>query len=191
MPSAEFDLGYLETAVELLESYLLSKETYWKLSASSPPGEPGYPTLTLGALLLSEARIQARRLSSSQNQQRLALEKEIDRIRMKWRTAWGNKAREGFRSRLDLWRNFLEEFRHDPQENYDRYRYEVNRRVMLELLDAEAIDIPTSQQQMLTGLDRILAGLMVPGDFIWDEQLAVGFPPERFPYLYRALRGSL
>jgi hypothetical protein len=189
MPSAEFDLGYLETAVELLESYLLSKESYWKLSASSPPGEPGYPTLTLGALLLSEARIQAHRLTSSQNQQRLALEKEIDRIRMKWRTAWGKKAREGFRSRLDLWRNFLEEFRHDPQENYDRYRYEVNRRVMLELLDAEAIDIPTSQRQMLTGLDRILEGLMVPGDFIWDEQLAVGFPPERYPYLYRALRG--
>jgi hypothetical protein len=117
------------------------------------------------------------------------LEKEIDRIRMKWRTAWGHKARQGFRSRLDLWRNFLEEFRHDPQGNYDRYRYEVNRRVMLELLDGEAIDIPISQQQMLTGLDRILAGLMVPGDFVWDEQLASGFSPERYPFLYRALRG--
>jgi len=189
MSSAEYDLGYLDAAIELLESYLLSKEIYWKLNASSPPGEPGYPTLTLGALLLSEARIQARRLTSSQNQQRLALEKEIDRMRMKWRTAWGNKAREEFRSRLELWTNFLEEFRHDPQGNYDRYRYEVSRRVMLQLLEGEAIDIPISQQQMLTGLDRILAGLMVPGDFIWDEQLAVGFPPDRYPYLYSALRG--
>ncbi|MBE9474492.1 MAG: hypothetical protein IMY85_06340 [Chloroflexi bacterium] len=189
MPSAEFDLGYLETAVELLESYLLSKESYWKLNASSPSGEPGYPTLTLGALLLAEARIQARRLTSSQNQQKLVLEKEINRIRMKWRTAWGNKAREEFRSRLDLWRNFLEEFRHDPQDNYDRYRYEVSRRVMLQLLEGEAIDIPISQQQMLSGLDRILKGLMVPGDFVWDEQLAPGFPPENYSYLHSALKG--
>ena len=189
MPSAEYDLGYLETAVELLESYLLSKDSYWKLSASSPPGEPGYPTLTLGALLLAEARIQTRRLTSSQNQRKLALEKELDRVRLKWRTAWGNKAREDFRSRLDLWGNFLEEFRHDPQENYDRYRYEVSRRVMLHLLEGEATDIPLSQRQMLTGLDRVLTGLMVLGDFIWDEQLAPGFPPESYPYLYSALRG--
>jgi len=188
MPSADYDLGYLETAIELLESYLLSKEIYWKLNASSPPGEPGYPMLTLGSLLLAEARIQATRLTSSQDQRRLAVEKEIDRLREKWRTAWGNKSREEFRSRLDLWRNFIEEFRHDPQGNYDRYRYEVNRRVMLQLLEGEAIEIPISQHQLLTGLDRILKGIMVTGDFVWDKQLVAGFPPENYPYLYCVLK---
>ena len=59
---------------------------------------------------------------------------------------------------------------------------------MLNLLLQEADDIPAAQKQMLAGLDRILGGLMVPGDFIWDEALAAGFPPEEHPYLYLRLR---
>lgn len=188
MPSVEYDLGYLESAVVLLERYLLSKEIYWKLKANSPPGDPSYPSLTLGSLLLSRARIQHRRLTGKQRIRKNSVEKELDRIRMKWRTAWGNKAREEFRSRLDLWRNFVEEFRHDPQEHYDRYAYEVNRRVMLHLLEGEANDIPNSQREMLNGLDRILNGLMIPGEFVWDAQLEPGFAPETYPYLYRAFK---
>ncbi len=188
MPSAEYDLGYLESAVDLLERYLLSKEVYWKLNASSPPGDPSFPSLTLGGVLLSRARIQARKLSASQRARKNSVENELNHNRVKWRSAWGNKAKEEFRSRLDLWRNFVEEFRLDPSENYDRYSYEVSRRVMLQLLEKDAIDIPISQQQMLTGLDRILSGLMIPGDFVWDAELAPGFPPESYPYLYRVLR---
>ncbi len=189
MPSTEYDLGYLETAVELLEDYLLAKDIYWKLNARSPSGEPGYPALTLGGLLLAEARVKARRLTSTQNHRKSRLIIEVDRIRMKWRTAWGNRAKDEFRSRLNLWSNFLEEFRQDPQGNYDRYGYEVSRRVMLQLLEPDATDIPISQQQMLAGLDRILGVLMVPGDFIWDEQLVAGFPSDSYPYLHRTLKG--
>ena len=188
MPSYEYDAGYLEVAVELLEDYLLSKEVYWKLNASAPADEPGYPALTLGALLLAEARLQARQLTAVQDQRFSRLQLEIERIRSKWRTAWGNKAKEEYRSRLDLWGNYLEEFRRDPQGNFDRYRYEVSRRVMLEFLAADAADIPSIQRELLAGLDRILTGMMVPGKFIWDEELASGFPSEGFPYLYRSLR---
>ncbi len=188
MPSAEYDLGYLETAVDLLEDYLLAKEIYWKMNASSPPGEPSYPALTLGGLLLAEARIQARQLTSRQNQRKSRLINKIDRIRLKWRTAWGNKAKEEFRSRLILWGNYLEEFRRDPDGNYDRYDYEVSRRVMLYLLAREASEIPVEQQQMVVGLDNILKGLMIPGDFIWDGQLAAGFPQGSYPYLYLKLK---
>lgn len=188
MPSFDYDAGYLEAAVGLLEDYLLAKDTYWKLNTSSPAGEPGYPTLTLGTLQLVEARLQARQLSAEQDQIFSRLQLDIERIRSKWRTAWGNKAKEEFRSRLDLWRNYLEDFRRDPQGNFDRYRYEVSRRVMLKFLAADAADIPISQRELLAGLDRILEGMMVPGEFIWDEELASGFPPESFPYLYRSLR---
>jgi hypothetical protein len=188
MPSVEYDSGYLESAVELLEDYLLAKDVYWKLNARSPAGEPGYPTLTLGSLLLVEVRLQARQLTAEQNQRFTRLHKEIERIRSKWRTAWGNKAREEYRSRLDLWGNYLEDFRRDPQGNFDRYRYEVSRRVMLKFLAADATDIPISQRELLAGLDRVLEGMMVPGQFIWDEELAPGFPSEGFPYLYLSLR---
>jgi hypothetical protein len=188
VPSVEYDLGYLETAVDLLENYLLANEIYWKLNANSPPGEPGYPALTLGGLLLAEARIQNRDLTSRQNQRKSRLIDQLNRIKMKWRTAWGNKAKEEFRSRLNLWGNYLEEFRQDPKGNFDRFGYEVSRRVMLQLLAREASNIPIEQQQMLAGLDRILAGLMVPGDFIWEDQLAAGFPPDSYPYLYLNLK---
>lgn len=188
MPSAEYDLGYLETAADLLESYLLSKEIYWKMIASSPPGEPGYPSLTLGALLLALKRIQSRPLSSSQDMRKSKVENKIHQHQVKWRSAWGNKAHEEHRSRLDLWGNYLEDFRLDPEGNFDRFRYEVSRRVMLDLLAREADEIPDTQVQMLAGLDRVLEGLMVPGDFVWDESLEAGFSAEDYPYLYLNLR---
>jgi hypothetical protein len=188
MASADYDLGYLEAAVELLEKYLLSKEIYWKMNASSPPGEPGYPGLTIGAILLSQLRAASWNLNSRQEDRRFRVDSRIHQIRIKWRTAWSTKAGEEFRSRLDLWRNYLEEFRQDPEGNYDRYPYEVGRRVMLQLLSREAEGIPAAQEQMLSGLDRILEGVMLPGVFVWDVALESGFSLEDFPYLYFHLK---
>jgi hypothetical protein len=188
MASADYDLGYLEAAAELLEKYLLSKEIYWKINASSPPGEPGYPSLTLGAILLSQQRAASWHLTAHQEDRRFRVDNRIHQTHMKWRTAWSSKAREEFRSRLELWRNYLEEFRQDPDGNYDRYPYEVSRRVMLQLLSREAVDIPRAQEQMLSGLDRILEGVMLPGVFVWDEALESGFSLEDFPYLYYHLK---
>jgi len=188
MASAEFDLGYLETADDLLQNYVLSDEIYWKMNASSPPGEPAYPSLTLGALLLSLKRIEIWPLSSRQEARKLRIQSAIEHIRMKWRTAWAKKSREEFRSRLDLWRNYLEELRKEPELNIDRYSYEVNRRVMLNLLSKEADAIPPAQEQMLAGLDLVLDGLMAVGEFIWDEELAAGFVRSEYPYLYFHLK---
>ena len=188
MATAEYDLGYLEAAAELLQNYLLSKEIYWKMNASSPPSEPRFPSLTLGAILLSQKRVAARDLTSPQKSRDLKVENKIEQVRNKWRTAWSDKAREEFRSRLDLWGNYLEEFRQDPQSNFDRFPYEVSRRVMLHLLWGETGGIPAAQEQMLVGLDRILEGVMLPGNFVWDSALAGGFSPEEYPYLYYRLR---
>jgi hypothetical protein len=188
MASADYDLGYLEAAVELLEKYLLSKEIYWKITANSPPGEPGYPSLTLGAILLHQQRAASLNLNSHQEDRRFRVDNRIGQIRVKWRTAWSSKAREEFRSRLELWRNYLEEFRQDPEGNYDRYPYEVGRRVMLQLLSREAEGIPGAQEQMLSGLDRILEGVMLPGVFVWDAALENGFSLDDFPYLYYRLK---
>ena len=188
MSSAEYDLGYMDAAVELLEKYLLSKQIYWKMIASAPPGDPPYPSLTIGGLLLARTRTQARQLTPKQTQQFTQLDGEIDRVRSKWWTAWENKAQDEYRSRLNLWRDFLEEFRQEPEDNTDRYTYEVGRRVMLDLLDGETGGILPAEQQMLSGLDNILSGLLVPGEFIWDKELAAGFSRDEFPYLYGTLK---
>jgi len=188
MPSAEYDLGYIDAAVDFIEKYLLSEEVYWKMMASSPPGEPAYPSLTLGGLLLANARTLARHLTPMQDEHYLELEAKIDRVRTKWLSAWEKKAKKEFRSRLNLWRDFLEDFRQEPAENADRYAYEVSRRVMLDLLTGETRDIPYAEQQMLAGMDAIISGLLVPGEFVWDEELKAGFPREKYPYLYGTLR---
>ena len=188
MASADYDLGYLEAAVELLQEYLLSKEIYWKINAVSPPGEPGFPGLTLGMILLSQKRIESRSLTPAKENRQYHVQSKIEKLRTRWRTAWGGKAREEYRSRLDLWRNYLEELRQDPEGNFDRFPYEVSRRVMLQLLAREADSIPASQEQMLAGLDRVMEGSMLPGEFVWDESLSGGFSSEDYPYLYYHLR---
>lgn len=190
MPSAEHDLGYLEASVDLLEKYLLSKDIYWKMTASPPPGEPSYPSLTLGGVLLARERTGGRQLSPQQSQKNIQLEAEIDRIHSKWRTAWENKSREEFRARLNLWRDFLEEFRQDPEDNLDRFAYEVSRRVMLQLLEKDARLIPVVETQMLEGLDAVLSGLFIAGDFVWDKELQSSFSKDEYPYLYGRLRGK-
>lgn len=190
VPSAEYDLGYLEAAINLLEKYLLSKEIYWKMRAISPPGESAFQSLTLGGLLLARARSRSRPLSPSQKQRLTGLESEIDRYHVKWRTAWENKALEEFRLRLNLLRDFLEEYRMRPEENVDRYAYEIGRRVMLHLLRGEIREVPPAEQAMLAGLDAIITNSLLSGEFIWAEELSAGFPQDEYPYLYGILRGK-
>lgn len=189
MTSVNYDLGYLKAAVNLLREYLLSDEVYWQLNVSSPPGEPAYPSLTLGGLLLARARTQARQLSPNQQVQYTKLLQEIDQLQTKWRSAWEKKSKKEFHARLNLWRDFLDDYRRNPDDNVDRYAYEVTRRVMLQFLEGEIDEVPQPESILLSGLDGILAGLLTTGEFIWDDELASGFPRGEYPYLYGNLEG--
>jgi hypothetical protein len=112
MPSAAYDLEYLRAGLDVLEEYLLSKDIYWPLSASPPPGDPPYPRLTLGGLLLSRARARARELSGTltpaQEADLTRMSEQLEATRSRWRVAWEGKASREFHARLNLWRDFLE-----------------------------------------------------------------------------------
>jgi hypothetical protein len=189
MPTTEYDLGYLRAGLAALENYLLSKELYWALGAGAPSGEPAYPPLTLGGLLLALARLHARPLSMVERDQLARMEEQIDDVRSRWRVAWERKAAQDFRARLNLWRNFLEDYRQNPGADADRYAYEVRNRIMLHLLAPEASDIPPAETELLAGLDQLLRAVLVPGDFIWEKELAPGFPRNTYWYLYGTLKG--
>lgn len=184
MPSAGYDLGYIQAALQELETYLLSKELFWPLSASSPPGEPAYPRLTLGGLLLAQARSRARNLSPSQNTELAGLERHLDNLQRRWRTAWGRKAAWEFCSRLEQWKNYLNELRADPEDFGSTYGYEVQLRVMLELLTPSMDDPDPAYLDLLAGLDAVLKVTIAPADFIWGEELVGGFPEETYWYLW-------
>lgn len=191
MQSEAFDLGYLQAGVNVLERYLLSSEIYWTIGRKSPPGEKTYPQLTLGGLYLSIARLRSKQLSSRNLASFTSLEQEFDEVRRNWKVAWERKATHEFHARLFLWRDFIEEYRARPRNNSDRYAYEVSRRVMLELLSQDAVQVPPVEIELLNGLDKFLKSIFIPGQFVWDEELVNGFPRPTYWYLYGQLKEEI
>lgn len=190
MPDIEYDLRYLEAGLDGLDEYLHSDEVYWPLQAASLPGEPAFPQLTLDGLLLSSARLRARQLNFQDEARFQRMQNELEAVRSKRRVAWEQKASRNFRARLTLWRNFIEEYRDEPEAHADRYAYEVTRRVQLELLKEDARQRTEADDDLLNLLDTVLQALLNPGDFIWDPDLEQGFPPSPYWFLYGWLKSE-
>jgi hypothetical protein len=176
MTSAEQDKAYLEASIPEVGDYLLSKELYWPISAR------GYslPRLTIGGILLTQARLEARRERIE------SLVAQLDGVRSKWRVAWETKAGREVGARMRLWSNYLADYRHNPENHADAYPHEVRYRVMLHLLLSE-LPSPPTESESLSQLDNMLRPKLIAGDFIWDAELQAGFPPEVYWYLYRKL----
>ncbi|MCJ7530502.1 MAG: hypothetical protein MUO64_05660 [Anaerolineales bacterium] len=192
MSKVEYDLRYLKAGVEELEQYLLSSQLYWPVHVVTPTGETPYPRLTPGELLLAQEKLRAHSLSPGDNDEVTSpvqakidrLEGDFEVIRSKWRGNWGKKAAQDFSSRLALWRNFLGDYRKVPDDQAPFYAYEVRTRVILQLLEPEAVGIPAAELDMRTGLDTLLRAILVPGEFIWEAALEAGFPKADYWYLY-------
>jgi hypothetical protein len=188
MPSIQYDLEYLRAGLEELESYLLSNELYWPVGAKPPAGEPAYPRLTLSGLLLARKRLHARSLPNNLPVDLARLDQRLDETRDRWRVAWEAKATREFHARLNLWRDFLQEYRDHPENNADRYAYEVQRRAMLDLLAPDATGAPQAERDLLHSLDQLLRAVLVSGEFVWETELQHGFPADEYWYLYGRLK---
>jgi len=143
--------------------------------------------LTLGTLLLFLHQAEALSTDSESKTELSRSKTDIELIRTKWQAHWRRKAEAEFSARIKLWRDFLQEYRKDPEGNFDRYEYEVTRRVMLEWLAQESSSLKRPELEMLKSLDLLLKSLIVLGDFIWDQKLKPEFPEEVFWYLYGKL----
>jgi hypothetical protein len=187
MKSFEYDLCFTQACLEELESYLLSDEVFWPISATPPAGSPDFPRLTLGSLLLSECRLKAYPQDQAQSVQVQGVLADIELIRAKWRVMWEKKAVRSYTVRLRMWNEFLDEYRSSPQENADRYAYEVRLRVMLELLKLEGGGLQQVEMEMLGGLDRYLKSVLKVGRFVWEAEVQGGFHEGIYWYLYGEL----
>jgi hypothetical protein len=183
----EYDLGYLQACLEVMESYLFSDEVFWPVSGTPPEGAPDYPRLTLGGLLLAERRLIAYPQGETQATQVQKIISQIELIRTKWRVLWEKKAGRSYSVRLRMWGDFLDEYRSSPLDNADRYAYEVRMRVMLDILRSESGGQPTAEIEMLNVLDRYLKGVLRMGSFIWETEVQTGFPEGVYWYLYGKL----
>jgi hypothetical protein len=182
--SVEYDLRYLQAGLETLERYLLSDEVFWPLNINPSEGEPDYPRLTLDGLLLACARLTGHQMTPDQKDQVDLIISSLEIYRLKWRVAWEKKAEHCYQVRERMWRDFLQDYQDNPQENADRYTYEVRLRVMLELLKSEFGRQNTTDVDLLSGLDRYLKSVLVPNSFIWDPEIQTGFPEKVYWFLY-------
>ncbi|MBT3323427.1 MAG: hypothetical protein HN392_14165 [Anaerolineae bacterium] len=170
MPSSEKDLLYIQTSLPELKKYLLSEILYYPLTGS-------LPRLTVGGLLLAQHRVGEEKLGTS-------LAQKLATVKTSWRVAWTQKSTRELEARLRLWRNYLNDYRNKPEEYIADYPHEIRLRVMIELLSAEADQIPDE----ITILDKLLRANFLSGEFIWDERLEAQFPEDRFWFLYGKLR---
>jgi hypothetical protein len=184
MTSVAYDLNFLLSGIAALEDYLLSSELYWPLSARPPSGEPPYPKMTLGGILLALARVRDAELSPGERNQFERIEQQLRIMRDRWPVAWEAKARREFSARLRLWRDFLEDYFKDSDNNLDRYTYEVQRRVLLELLAPEIKEVKPEEPVLLQSLDGMLRAVFVRGEFLWDAGLVRAFPEETYWFLW-------
>jgi hypothetical protein len=171
MPNLDQDRRFLDAGVQVLSDYLLSEELFYPLDGD-------LPRLTLGNLTLARARLSAAGHDADSM--------EIDSIREKWRTAWGRKVSREIHTQLDLWRNYLREYRESPGNHADRYPVEVRHRAILKLLTEDAVETP--ELGSLPDLDSLLKGWLLPGEIVWEKQVAAGFPPAEFWFLYGTLK---
>lgn len=175
--SIEIARTYFQAALDELETYLLSNELYWQLSV---PGI-SLSRLTLGQLLLTRLRIQARGFLLPEEEDRL------EQIRRRWPAAWEKKARREFNSRLNLWKNYLEDYFESPSNYAADYPQEVRLRVILALLRQE-ISPPPPEEETLAALDARLRTVFIPGPFVWEANLCAVFPQQTWWYLYGRLK---
>lgn len=187
MPSLEQDLEFFSIGVKELKDYLLSEQLFWPLGAGPGLGAQ-LPRLTVGGLLLAQARLNAHRLDSSQAAAMTRLESRLESTRASWRVAWGRKAAWEFGARLNQWKGYLNEYRDDPARHADFYPQEVRWRTMLALLQPEAEELEEEQVELLAGLDQLLSAVLLTGPFVWDGDLRSGFPRDRFWFLYGRLK---
>jgi hypothetical protein len=185
--SLDRDLSEARAMAEHLESYLLGDELYGSVGGMYG-GDPDMPSLTVGALLLRVNRLRklADLMSFDQRAILTEIEAEHDGIRQ-WNDAYMRKAHREAGARLHSLEAFFAECEDSPAACAEDYLPEALRRTMLEeIVDAlkkynmPTIDLGRSLQEHDAQLHRFTE----PSTFIWDNELKVAYPQDKYWWLY-------
>ena len=143
-----------------------------------------YPRLTLGGILLALRLSQAKDLTPQQKKDLHTCETILNTTRLRWQVAWGRKSQREFLSRLRQWQNYVNDLIKDPENQIPYYSSEIRLRGFISLLYPEMEKPDKEYLELLDGLDTTLRSIFIPGDFVWDEEVAAGFPRDTFWYLW-------
>jgi hypothetical protein len=178
MFTLESDLKYVESALPVLDEFILSNDLYWPL-AGSPRGT-GSEQLSLGMLEVMEMRLLALPETHPLRRKAIPLYAQMDIILHQWQSNYRQKAVREWHARLRQWQTYLGELRHNPYQ-WHTYAYEVRLRV---ILDVFADWVELADREVLHGLDGVVLNAFAEGHFIWEPEVAAGFSSSRYPYLY-------
>ena len=184
--ATENDWVFLREALPDLRDYVLSSDVYRPLRPASRSASSAVaPQLTIGNLLLSQARLSAMSLNDGQQSELKQISEKIHQVREEWRTNWGLKAGREFGSRLNLWQQYVRDLRGDVRQYASSYPSQVRLRTILRMLRPEIMEgVPANEEEQLAMLDQILRGLTQPGPFVWEPEISEAFPKEGFWFLY-------
>jgi hypothetical protein len=138
-------------------------------------------------MLMAQARLAGRPLTEAEQARFDEAARRLADLKAHWQVAWERKAAAEFENRMRLWRNFVDDYRTHPHLHFDRYSYEVGRRVQLHLLAQEAGQISAHDQKMLALTDQIVRARLTPTPFIWETEAAPSFDPSVYWFLYGRL----
>jgi hypothetical protein len=183
------ELGLLRAIAADLEAYLKSDIVYWSLTGAGSYRNH-YPQLTLGGLLLAQAKLAAvGGALKPQGQTELAqARQEIAGTRARWRANWLRKAEIEARTRVNAWGRTVREM--NPAD----YPAAAQSRLMLELLLADVQDEAAAglaqQRARLATLDTLLRHKFEAGRFIMEDDLQPAFPRDPYWFLYGRPKGT-
>lgn len=184
MPPLPKDQAFLRSAVDELEAYLLSSELYWQMTpVKQDRGVRNLMSLTPGNLMISLIKIKNYPWGEAERATFEPLLKRIEVEISKWRSAWRKKVERELTARLKQWQDYLAEV--DTDDALVDYSFKVRNRAILDCFDPRDASLNTAQNSLLNLLDDRLKRLTVTGEFVWEPEVAGGFKPDVFWYLYR------
>jgi hypothetical protein len=184
--SIENDWIFLQVAVPGLQDYILSKDLFRPLLLPSrAPREAQIPQLTIGSLLLGQARLSALNLDPARQSELCGYRQAITRVRDEWRSNWSRKARQEHPSRLRQWSQYLHDLRGDPRAYVSSFPNKIRQRAILRILQPELLEgLPQNEADQVSLLDGVLHGLAQPGPFVWETEVEPAFPRDDFWFLF-------
>ena len=187
MTNFDYDLQYIQAALEQLESYLLSDQLFWPVNVSPPAGQPSYPKLTAGNLLLALKRLQSSASTPGSQAVVRKLDDQVHALTTHWQSAWQKKIEHEYTSRMHQWGRFLQELENDPEKQAPYYHTEVRLRLLLDLLAEES----DQEMPMTISYDAMLKQFFESGESIWDDDDSAAFPKGKYWYLYGHINPDL
>jgi hypothetical protein len=182
------DVAFCAAMTDEMDAYIKSDVLFWEPNRGRL-GAIRLPKLTFGGLFLALRRLQTLhdRLDLDQKEVLVRAERELAFQKKQWPPRYEGKLARELRSRLDEWAWYLDDCREQGERAIAHYPHRAEVRVKIDLLldaaDEITLDV-VERRRRQAALDERLVLFFAVGEFCWVEELAAGFPPDRFWFLY-------